>query len=213
MLNCPDPFMLYKVHSETYHIAGKAIRLAVPDRDEVFSYYEGNQDASYWAQVWPAAAGLAEFIQTHPESVKDKAVLELAAGLGLPGLLAAEYAASVFITEKEALAIPFIDGSVNQLALNNVKVAALDWQQVGEIDLPDVVLLSDVNYEPAIFAELKQVIEWLLAQNAAVIISTPQRLMAKEFINSVLTYAKEQWETTVTLRNKDTAVSVFVLQQ
>lgn len=205
--------MLYKIHSETYYIAGKAITLAVPERDEVFSYYKGNKEASYWAQVWPAAIGLAEFIQIYPASVKDKAVVELAAGLGLPGLLAAQHAASVFITEKEPLAVPFIYESVNQLVLNNVKAAALDWQQVREIDLPDVVLLSDVNYEPALFAALQQAIEWMLAQNVAVIISTPQRLVAKEFINSVLAYAKEQWQTTVTLRGKDTAVSVFVLQQ
>lgn len=205
--------MLHKTHSETYSIAGKNITVAVPDSEEVLDYYKANKEASYWAQVWPAAIGLATFIQTHPDIVQSKKVVELAAGLGLPGLVAAQYASSVLITEKEALAIPFIYESVNQLGLNNVTVASLDWQQVHTVDLPDVVLLSDVNYEPAIFAELKEVIEWLLAKNVRVIISTPQRLVAKEFINSVLVYAKEQWQTNVTLRDQDTAISVFVLMK
>jgi methyltransferase-like protein 23 len=43
----------------------------------------------YWAQIWPAATALSTFLDNHNDYVFDKQVLELAAGLGLPSLVAA----------------------------------------------------------------------------------------------------------------------------
>ncbi len=49
--------------------------------------------------IWRAAEQLAEFIIDHKEEFKDKTVIELGAGAGLTGLVCAQYAKNVYITD------------------------------------------------------------------------------------------------------------------
>ena len=79
--------------------------------------------------------------------------------------------------------------------------------------LPDILLLSDVNYESAIFDELLNVLKYFLQHKVPIIISTPQRLVAKQFINSLLPYSSQQWNGEVVWNGKETGVSVFVLER
>ncbi|SDD81273.1 Lysine methyltransferase [Niabella drilacis] len=185
----------------------------MPPPEFVQQAYKDNKNAAYWAQVWPAAIGLSMFLQQHQEYIADQRVLELAAGLGLPGLYAASVAKEVTISDKEVLASAYVKRSAAQLQLNNVTATTLDWKDAIAQPWPDVVLLSDVNYEPEVFAELKKVIDHFLQHKVTVIISTPQRLVAKPFIITLLPCARQQWNSTVTLNDVDTEVSVFVLRQ
>lgn len=87
----------------------------------------------------------------------------------------------------------------------------MDWKDAVQLPLPDTLLLSDVNYEPKVFDELLKVSEHFLSNNVTIIISTPQRLVAKPFINRLLLYCHLQWSCNVLLNGKETGVSVFVL--
>ncbi|WP_300597805.1 methyltransferase [Niabella sp.] len=185
----------------------------MPQPDNIQQGYQHNKNAAYWAQVWPAAIGLCMFLQQHKEYVADQQVLELAAGLGLPGLYAGFLAKQVTISDREALASDYVKRSAEQLQLYNVTAKPLDWKDAVTLPLPDVVLLSDVNYEPAVFTELKKVIDHFLQNKVTVIISTPQRLMAKPFITPLLPYATLQWNCTVTLNHTGTDISIFVLNR
>ncbi|AHF17952.1 class I SAM-dependent methyltransferase [Niabella soli] len=197
--------------SKAFAIGDRSLEIYLPSSDYIQQAYQHNKNAAYWAQVWPAAIGLCLFLQQHPQYITSKQVLELAAGLGLPGLYAATLAQHVVISDKEALAAAYVKKSAAHLQLENVTAIALDWQDAVTLPLPDVVLLSDVNYEPAVFAELKKVIDHFLQHKVAVIISTPQRLVAKPFITTLLPHATLQWSTIVTFNNTETDVSVFVL--
>ncbi|MBO9591525.1 MAG: methyltransferase [Niabella sp.] len=201
-----DPFI-----SKAFLIGDRRLEIFMPPPDVVQQAYIHNKNAAYWAQVWPAAVGLCIFLQQHPQYITGQKVLELAAGLGLPGLYAASLARRVTISDKEALAGSYVKRSATHLQLNNVTVEALDWKDAIAQPLPDVVLLSDVNYAPEVFAELKKVIGHFLQQAVTVIISTPQRLVAKPFITTLLPYAAVQWSTAVALDNREADVSVFVL--
>lgn len=150
-------------------------------------------------------------MQQHPQYIAAKNILELAAGLGLPGLYTASFANKVTITDREALASEYVQQSAHHLQLLNVYTGTLDWKDADKEPLPDTVLLSDVNYEPEVFEELLQVLKYFLQHKVTIIISTPQRLIAKQFINALLPYCNTQWNTDVELNSKTTAVSVFVL--
>lgn len=182
---------------------GIDISIAVPDAVAIQQQYANNKHNAYWAQVWPASVGLCHFLQQHSHFIKDKKVLELAAGLGLAGLFAAKWAKQVHITDIEPQAMEYIRQSIAHNQLQNVTCAAMDWNDAVQLSLPEVVLLSDVNYSPAQFEELEKVIIYFIQKKVTVILSTPQRLVAKEFINRLLPYYKEQWE--------EEGVSVFVL--
>jgi predicted nicotinamide N-methyase len=80
-------------------------------------------------RVWPAAVLLGQFICNHSEIVISKTVLELGAGLGLPGLLAGKLGASrVCLTDCLPLALAKLNKSIQANNLTDIaEVANLDW--------------------------------------------------------------------------------------
>ncbi|WP_114792234.1 methyltransferase [Niabella yanshanensis] len=196
---------------ETYFLNDQRLEIYVPEEQALLNRYRNNKDDAYWARVWPASIGLCIFLEQHVRLIRNKQILELAAGLGLPGLYAASFAKQITITDKEPLAEIFIKQSAQHLKLGNVITKTLNWRDATKEPIPEVVLLSDVNYEPAVFEELKQVLQCYLERQVTVIISTPERLVGKPFIMELLPYSSLQWNCTVLLNDKETGVSVFVL--
>lgn len=197
---------------KTYFLNDQHLEIYVPEEQAVLDKYRNNKDDAYWARVWPASVGLCLFLEQHTHLIRTKQILELAAGLGLPGLYAASFAKQITITDKEPLAEVLVRQSAKHLGLKNITAKTLNWKDAIKEPLPEVVLLSDVNYEPAVFEELKQVLRFFLDHKITVIISTPQRLVAKPFIIELLPYSSLQWSCTVSLHRKETGVSVFVLK-
>jgi len=204
--------MSLPLHLQPFTIANTQLEIYIPDAEAVQKTYSNNQDTAYWTQVWPSSAGLCNFLKEHPHYIEGKNVLELAAGLGLPGLYAAATARQVTITDREEQAVACIQQSIAHLQLKNTMAATMDWKNAVQAPFPDLILLSDVNYEPAVFDELLHVIEDFLQNKVTIIISTPQRLVAKQFINSLLSYSTQQWNGEVVWNGKETGVSVFVLE-
>lgn len=85
---------------QSYAIGEQTQEILAPDPLYIEQVYRNHKDASYWTRVWPAAIGLCQFLQEHPQYIAGKTVLELAAGLGLPGFYAARTAETVTITDK-----------------------------------------------------------------------------------------------------------------
>ncbi|MGN6493544.1 MAG: class I SAM-dependent methyltransferase [Agriterribacter sp.] len=197
---------------QSFSINDIHLQIFVPQPKAVQQLYAHNKPGAFWAQVWPASVGLCRFLQQHPQYISNKTVLELAAGLGLPGLYAARSAKQVCITDREQQAVDCIQQSAIHLQLSNVTAISMDWNEARRALLPQVLLLSDVHYEPAVFEELQKILQYFLQQKVTVIISTPQRLMAKQFINALLPYCTMQWNDNV-FNDKENWISVFVLEQ
>jgi predicted nicotinamide N-methyase len=186
-----------------FYINQKAVALFIPQNvSQVTSHY-----SPYWAKVWPASIGLCCFLENNLHYILNKKVLELAAGLGLPSIFAAGYAKEVFASDIEPAAIAYIQHSARHHQLQNVKAAIIDWNEPLKIETPDVLLLSDVNYSPASFPVLFDTICSFLEAGATIILSTPQRLMAKEFITRLLPFTIQQDEVITEL---GVAISIFV---
>lgn len=200
-----------------YGTAG--IQLWVPDTEQVkATYYESKQqDADtafpHWTKLWPAALAMASFLDQHPDYVKDKQVLELAAGLGLPSMVAAGYATHVCSSDylPEAVATIAQSAALNQIT--NISCEVLDWYHLPDNLTADVVILSDINYEPQAFEQLYKVISKFIAADALILLSTPQRLMARPFISRLLPWCICQEEVTVNAEEEQTFISILVLQK
>jgi predicted nicotinamide N-methyase len=189
-------------------------QLSVPDAASVQkAYREGAISFPYWSQVWPAAVALTQFIVKHSELVQNKNVLEIAAGLGLPSIVAAHYAQSVLCTDAQPEVIDYIQASAKQNRINNLETAALDWNKLPMNLHPEVLLLSDVNYAHAAFEGLTKTVHYFLEQNTTILLSTPQRLIAKEFVNPFVSQATHQEEIIVDHLGKQTAVVVLMLKK
>ncbi len=169
--------------------------------------------APYWAQVWPSAYALCEFIASQPHWVQNKKVLELAAGLGLPSLLTAQLATKVTCSDYVPEEVELMQRSIHENKLQNVNSRLIDWNYLPNDLSIDVLLLSDINYEPKAFETLFNIIISFLEKGTTIILSTPQRLMAKPFIDRLLPYSKLWEEQTITAVTPAVNCSVYVLHQ
>lgn len=191
----------------------------VPVQSEIQQAYlqqkaiDANTNFPYWAKVWPSAIGLSMFLQKHSHLIKDKQVLELAAGLGLPSLVAAQYAKSVCCSDYIEAPFEFVKESAARHQLANINYQIINWFELPENLTADVLLLSDINYEPAAFAVLFEMIQAFLAKQTTIILSTPQRLMAKPFVAHVLPFCTLQKEVEVLQNGEIAWVQMLMLQQ
>ncbi|KAM6957124.1 histone-arginine methyltransferase METTL23 [Aplochiton taeniatus] len=130
-------------------------------------------DPQYGMYVWPCAVVLAQFVWTQRRGMHQKTVLELGAGVGLPGIVAAKCGANVVLSDSTELPLCLENcrRSCTINSLPDVLVVGLTW---GEIS-PDIVLLppldlilgSDVFYEPEDFENVIVTISFLLKKNPA----------------------------------------------
>lgn len=205
---------MFPLHLQTIDLSGTPVELFVPELGAVKAVYEeGAIHFPYWSQVWPSARALAQFLLLNPSFVGEKTVLELGAGLGLPSLVAARIANQVLCTDYVPEAVAVARQSAAHLQLQNFQAEVLDWQQLPAGLEADVLLLSDINYEPVAFDTLQKVIGAFLQKGTTVLLSTPQRLVAKAFIGPLLANCIRQEEVIVQQREQEVPVSILVLQK
>ena len=183
------------------------ITLQIPDPQSLLK-----NATTFYAKLWPSAIALAEFITTNPAFIANKNVLELAAGLGLPGMVAAHIASEVTISDYIPEAVELMKSSVVLNGLTNVRCELLDWYNLPTDLTTDVLLLSDINYDPEAFEVLYQVLGGFLASGTTIILATPQRLMAKPFIERLLAFCTMQEEVQVSLNSEQTFITILVLK-
>lgn len=201
------------LHLINISLSHEQIALYAPDQDFVRkAYQDGSIAFPYWSQVWPAAIGLTEFILKHPEYIQHRNVLELGAGLGLPSIIASRTANTVTSSDKEPDALDAIHHSIQHHSLSNCNTALIDWNEDFEQKKFDVLLLSDINYEPDQFKRLGQVMEQFLKNDGLILLATPQRLMARDFIASLQPCMQEHCTFSVRQGGTETLISILVLE-
>lgn len=140
-------------------------------------------------------------------------MLELAAGLGLPGFVAAGYAAHITTSDYAPEAVTMLQAATELNGYNNVSCRLLNWSALPPDLAPDTLLLSDINYEPAAFDVLFRVLLHFLDKGTCIVLTTPQRLMARPFVERLLPYCSQQEEIAVTLEQEEIHITILVLQQ
>ena len=203
---------------QSFDLGKKEVALYVPQLKAVQNWYEQQKQTirqapfPYWAQVWPAAIALAQFVVNHPKYTKNKTVLELAAGLGLPSLAAAPLAKNVECTDYITTAVEVAQQSAHYHGFDNMHCYTLDWNALPQDLETEVLLMSDVNYEPQQFEMLYEVMQRFLQKRTTILLSTPQRLMAKPFILQLLPFCILQQQVYIQQPKEAVAITILVLQ-
>jgi predicted nicotinamide N-methyase len=167
----------------------------------------------YWAKVWPSAIALHNVLQKHPNWIKDKHVLEIGAGIGLPSLMMAGITKSIQVSDYDIEAVELLQKNIEHLQLQNAQALQLDWNALPEAIYPEVIILSDVNYDPTQFVTLTKLIEKFIHQGSTVILSTPQRIMASSFVQKLEGYIIERHEALVDENGIPKEISILVLSK
>jgi predicted nicotinamide N-methyase len=191
----------------------------IPDYEQVKQVYSSllNHDPStpfpFWAKIWPSAIALCDVLKAHPHLIQDKYVLEIGAGIGLPSLLMAGIAKSIQISDHDKEAVVLLQKNIEHLQLQNAQALQIDWNAIPENRHPEVILLSDVNYDPLQFDALISLMERYMNHGSTIILSTPQRIMASNFVQKIEAYIKEQHETLVVENSIPKEISILVLSK
>lgn len=204
------------IHSFIFH--QQQLEAFVPDAEWIQQDYHQRKTAGsdppfpYWAKVWPAAKALCEFMASQPEMLKDQSVLELAAGIGLPSLLAARFAKSIISSDYMEGAVDIIQRSIIHNGFTNVQAYMLDWNTLPENIHADVLLLSDINYDPSSFNVLYNVLQRFLQQGSTILLSTPQRIAGRAFMQKLLPCCCQQQEIAILHNDEIVYITIWVLK-
>jgi predicted nicotinamide N-methyase len=191
----------------------------VPAYEAVKAIYAGllNLDPAtpfpFWAKLWPSSIALLDVIKAQPHLIQNKHVLEIGAGIGLPSLMMAGVTKSIQISDYDKEAVALIQKNIEHLQLQNVEALQLDWNAIPENIYPEVILLSDVNYDPKQFDVLVSLIDKFIHQGCPVILSTPQRIMASPFVQKLEPFIIERYEALVDENGIPKEISILVLSK
>jgi predicted nicotinamide N-methyase len=167
----------------------------------------------YWAKVWPSAIALVKVLQKHPSLIRDKTVLELGAGIGLPSLLMANEAKTIQVSDYDSEAVELFRKNIAHLQLQNVQALQMDWNDLPENIDPEVIILSDVNYDPTQFESLTKLIQKFIHQGCTIILSTPQRIIANPFVLALSEFIIADYLEMVDENGVTKEISILVLSK
>ncbi|XP_052407521.1 methyltransferase-like protein 23 isoform X2 [Carassius gibelio] len=128
-------------------------------------------DPHYGMYVWPCAVVLSQYVWKTRSELQHKTVLELGAGVSLPGVVAAKCGARVILSDSAELPLCLRNcrRSCDANHLPDVPVIGLTWGQVSPelLSLPpvDVILGSDVFYEPEDFEDVLVTVSFIVRRN------------------------------------------------
>lgn len=150
-------------------LPGVQLHLAVPS-----SGLRGLTDmVPYWAYVWAGGAVLARFLQDQPEVVRGRRVLDLGAGSGLVGIVAAQAGAMVCAAEIDPLGrvATGLNAAVNGVPLEVFPIDVL----AGEPPQVDLILVGDLFYDPVLVTPVLAFLDRAMARGITVLVGDPGR--------------------------------------
>jgi len=210
----------YRLQETTVQVAGQTFRLfTIPEVDAVIDRIletseKPDEEIPYWAELWPSAVALAEFLPRHA-SLKNKQVLELGSGLGLVGILAGKLGARITLSD-------YLDDALRICELNWIfnfgtlpSLLQLDWRTPHTGEKFEVILASDVAYERRMFWPLITTFQTVLEEQGIIYLSEPNRPLAKNFFNMLREegFSFEKYLQPVSYRGKEITISIYTIHK
>ncbi|MET0283088.1 MAG: methyltransferase domain-containing protein [Polyangiales bacterium] len=129
----------------------------------------------YGVMLWSASLALAHDVLTRADQLAGKRVLELGAGTGIPGIVAATLGADVLQVDRSEVATHVCELNKARNKATRVEVREADWDSFHSEQPFDLILGSDVLYVTTMHERLRAICERYLAPGGTVLFSDPLR--------------------------------------
>lgn len=139
----------------------------------------------YGVALWPAALALAEELDARGEQLSGKSVLELGAGTGLPGLVAASQGAQVVQTDNDETVLMLCEQNAVQNEIGGVQRRLMDWTDWRDKEQYDIILGADILYMDSLQPVLAAIFRRNLASRGFVLLADSGRPQSRRFLDAL----------------------------
>ncbi len=141
--------------------------------------YVKDERLPYWADIWPSSVVLGNWLLTHPST---ETTLELGCGSGLVTTSAVKSGRAVTATDYYDDAVLFAKANSIRNVGKAPQARMVDWSSLpDDLGTFDLVVASDVLYEPRYPPMVAHAIERSLTPLGLAIVADPGRLAAPMF--------------------------------
>jgi methyltransferase-like protein 23 len=143
--------------------------------DELRFFRELRDRLPYGVALWPASIALAHEVASRVEAFRGRRVLELGAGTGLPGIVAASLGGKVVQTDRHELAMAVCRRNGERNGVETIVYRLADWTDWDDPARYEWIIGSDILYGETLHPHLLRIFETNLAPGGRVLLSDPFR--------------------------------------
>ncbi len=186
---------------------------AVLTQEEEVAFLRGENTMRrpYGIVLWPAAIALAHELASR--RVAGMRILELGAGTGLPGIVAAALGAHVVQTDRQNLVLHVCKRNAERNRVTTLEHRIADWTDWRDTERYDLVVGADILYAAEVHPNLKVIFETNLVPGGTVLLADPYRETSVRFLEALeadgWSVALDKW--TVGITPPPRSVGVFKL--
>ncbi|ADH87000.1 class I SAM-dependent methyltransferase [Desulfurivibrio alkaliphilus] len=193
----------YQVELEPWNIREHQLRLLqVSDLAPLLGDKDPFEDVAgfpFWVKVWEAALVLADFMATQAPEPQGR-VLELGAGLGLPGLAAAAAGHRVTLSDFEEHILDFQRVSAAASGVEQqVEHLLLDWLSPGELPQFSTIIGAEILFREEFFSPLLEIMDRFLAPGGTIYLAHDIR---RQSVSPFLTRAEKEKNFTIAISQR-----------
>jgi len=166
--------------------------------DEQIFLSEFRDKLPYGVALWPSAIALAHEVAARGDAWRGNTVLELGAGTGLPGIVAASLGAKVVQMDRHEVPMAVCRKNGERNGVRRIDYRLADWTAWDDAARYDYIIGADILYRETFHPDLRRIFAANLAPGGRILVADPFRPMSLRLLEALET---EGWRVSFTRWN------------